>query len=66
MLLSIHAIFGGTIVISTGIKPTQQALKAYFSNICNIQHIPNKEDVSKTKQNILQTGWRGPSRTKLG
>ena len=53
MLLSIHAIFGGTIVISTGIKTTQQALKAYFSNICNIQHIPNKEDVPKMEQNML-------------
>ena len=53
MLLSTHIIFGGTIVISTGIKTTQQALKAYFSNICNMQHIPNKEDVSKTKQNML-------------
>lgn len=53
MLLSIHAIFGGTIVISTSIKTTQQALKAYFSNIYNIQHIPNKEDISKRKQNTL-------------
>ena len=53
MLLSIHAIFGGTIVISTGIKTTQQALKAYFNNIYKIQHIPNKEGISKTKQNML-------------